>query len=299
MSYYPYGEINYTESSGPDIFRYKFTGQIADSETGLYYYKSRYYDPFLGRFIQADDRADQGINGLNRYMYVGGNPVNRIDPDGHSWLSDRLKVKGFFHRAFFVSGARMFDFERSLVTAARIGLALTPLGMLLDPAFTTGFYMASFDFTIGVIVKAAQGKPLPSMSYKHGGFVVRNSLSEEIYSNLDKSEGGAVTFGPFAFAHEGASAATIQHEAGHIRQYNEYGGWGEIGTHVKVGKSVFENQADRRAGTNSYGQNLAYNLLIVLPLSQFLYKKYPDNFLLRYLIGNYIADNLPQIIPTN
>lgn len=95
ISYRPYGEINYADSSGPDIVRYKFTGQIADPETGLYFYKSRYYDPFLGRFIQGDDRADRGINGLNRYMYVGGNPMNRVDPDGHSleflfWLSAYL-----------------------------------------------------------------------------------------------------------------------------------------------------------------------------------------------------------------
>lgn len=92
VSYLPYGEINYSDSTGPDIFRYKFTGQVSDSETGLYYYKSRFYDPFLGRFAQGDDRFDKGINGLNRYMYVGGNPTNKIDPDGHNldslfWLT--------------------------------------------------------------------------------------------------------------------------------------------------------------------------------------------------------------------
>nr|WP_279305815.1 RHS repeat-associated core domain-containing protein [Leptospira haakeii] len=43
------------------MFHYKYTGQILDSDTGLYYYKSRYYDPYLGRFIQADDRTDNGI----------------------------------------------------------------------------------------------------------------------------------------------------------------------------------------------------------------------------------------------
>lgn len=107
VSYKPYGEINYANSTGPDIFRYKFTGQMSDSETGLYYYKSRYYDAFLGRFAQADDRADQGINGLNRYMYVGGNPVSRIDPNGHSWLSNALgKAGNWLQRATFMSAVR-------------------------------------------------------------------------------------------------------------------------------------------------------------------------------------------------
>ncbi|PJZ23910.1 hypothetical protein CH357_18720 [Leptospira hartskeerlii] len=92
ISYKPYGEVNYATSTGPDIFRYKFTGQISDSETGLYYYKSRYYDAFLGRFAQADDRTDQGINGLNRYMYVSGNPVGNIDPDGHLNLSQAIHM---------------------------------------------------------------------------------------------------------------------------------------------------------------------------------------------------------------
>lgn len=108
MSYLPYGETDYSISTGPDIFRYKYTGQILDSETNLYYYKSRYYDAFLGRFAQADDRIDRGANGLNRYMYVGGNPINRTDPDGHSWLSNALgKAGDWLQRATYVSSNRL------------------------------------------------------------------------------------------------------------------------------------------------------------------------------------------------
>ncbi|MDI7188019.1 RHS repeat-associated core domain-containing protein, partial [Leptospira santarosai] len=90
VSYEPYGSIIRNDSYGPDIFRYKFTGQIEDKETGLYYYKARYYDPILGRFIQPDSIADQGIDGTNRYMYVGGDPIDRTDPTGHSWFSSHL-----------------------------------------------------------------------------------------------------------------------------------------------------------------------------------------------------------------
>ncbi len=54
VSYEPYGSIIRNDSYGPDIFRFKFTGQIEDKETGLYYYKARYYEPTLGRFLQAD-----------------------------------------------------------------------------------------------------------------------------------------------------------------------------------------------------------------------------------------------------
>ncbi|WP_236716186.1 RHS repeat-associated core domain-containing protein, partial [Leptospira interrogans] len=84
VSYEPYGSIIRNDSYGPDIFRYKFTGQIEDKETGLYYYKARYYEPTLGRFLQADSViAPDSVNGMNRYMYVDGNPISYRDPSGH------------------------------------------------------------------------------------------------------------------------------------------------------------------------------------------------------------------------
>lgn len=85
VSYDPYGYIDRNDSYGPDIFRYKFTGQIEDKESQLYYYKSRYYDPILGRFLQADSEIHpNSVNGQNRYMYVEGNPVNFKDTTGNS-----------------------------------------------------------------------------------------------------------------------------------------------------------------------------------------------------------------------
>ncbi|EMY76847.1 RHS repeat-associated core domain protein [Leptospira weilii serovar Ranarum str. ICFT] len=84
VSYEPYGSIIRNDSYGPDIFRYKFTGQIEDKDTGLYYYKARYYEPILGRFLQADSVVmPTNVNGMNRYMYVDGNPVSYRDPSGH------------------------------------------------------------------------------------------------------------------------------------------------------------------------------------------------------------------------
>jgi RHS repeat-associated protein len=82
--YKPYGEIDRANSTGPDISRYKFTGQEEDKEVGLMYYKARYYDPMLGRFTSADSIVSKDdIFGMNRYMYVNGNPTKFRDPDGH------------------------------------------------------------------------------------------------------------------------------------------------------------------------------------------------------------------------
>ena len=57
-----------------------------DSETGLYYLQSRYYDPEIGRFISPDDieyLEPESIGGLNLYAYCANDPVMNIDPSGH------------------------------------------------------------------------------------------------------------------------------------------------------------------------------------------------------------------------
>ncbi len=71
-------------------FRYR--GYYYDTETGLYFLKTRYYDPEIGRFITIDDISyidPETINGLNLYAYCGNNPVMRVDENGTSfwdWL---------------------------------------------------------------------------------------------------------------------------------------------------------------------------------------------------------------------
>jgi RHS repeat-associated protein len=59
---------------------YAFTGREWDPETALYYYRARYYDPSIGRFISEDPIGLAG--GLNLYAYVGNDPTNEFDPDG-------------------------------------------------------------------------------------------------------------------------------------------------------------------------------------------------------------------------
>lgn len=75
---YPYGSIKSSEGEFPTERGY--TGQVSDSqETGLLYYNARYYDPVIAKFTQADKAADT----LNKYAYVGNNPVMNTDPSGN------------------------------------------------------------------------------------------------------------------------------------------------------------------------------------------------------------------------
>ena len=68
-------------------FRYR--GYYYDIDTGFYYLQSRYYDPEVGRFLNADGYVSTGQGNLsaNMFAYCENNPVNCFDPDGRMILS--------------------------------------------------------------------------------------------------------------------------------------------------------------------------------------------------------------------
>ena len=79
----------------PFGYRGRF-GYTYDKETGLYFLKSRYYDPETGRFTTKDRFRGFGDRpaSQNPYTYCEGDPVNRVDPTGESWLSTAGAVLG-------------------------------------------------------------------------------------------------------------------------------------------------------------------------------------------------------------
>ena len=106
---YTSGGIDITEnmsynSSVAKLNPFRYRGYYYDAETGLYYLNSRYYDPSIGRFINADDISyiqPTDINGLNLYAYCGNNPVMYVDPEGCSVL---LTLLFGFLIGFTISG---------------------------------------------------------------------------------------------------------------------------------------------------------------------------------------------------
>ncbi len=65
---------------------YTYTGREFDAESGLYFYRARYYDPATGRFL-AEDPIGFGAGDANLYRYAVNNPVNFLDPSGRICLT--------------------------------------------------------------------------------------------------------------------------------------------------------------------------------------------------------------------
>ncbi len=67
--YSVYGETSASDPNHPN--RFLFTGREFDADTGLYYYRARYYNPYIGRCLQTDPAGD----GTNPYEYCGNDPM--------------------------------------------------------------------------------------------------------------------------------------------------------------------------------------------------------------------------------
>ena len=78
-SYDVFGEPNTTSCVGNP---YMFTARRYDDESDLYYYRARYYESYIGRFLQTDPISY--VDSMNLYTYIGNNSINGRDPRGLS-----------------------------------------------------------------------------------------------------------------------------------------------------------------------------------------------------------------------
>jgi RHS repeat-associated protein len=86
---------NLVASSGSLVNNFRYTGREFDTETGLYYYRARYYDPQAGRFVIEDPVRFKG--GMNLYAYVKNDGVNWRDANGES--PDAGTLANLYNRA--------------------------------------------------------------------------------------------------------------------------------------------------------------------------------------------------------
>ena len=82
------GAVNIDKDFVGNINPFRYRSYYYDVETKLYYLQSRYYDPSVGRFINADSLEyldPETAGGLNLYAYCNCNPVMHVDPEGTAW----------------------------------------------------------------------------------------------------------------------------------------------------------------------------------------------------------------------
>ena len=86
-TYDPYGKLLTATGELADKNPLRYRGYYYDSESGLYYLQSRYYDPATRRFVNADSYSStgQGLIGHNMFAYCGNDPISRVDASGQAW----------------------------------------------------------------------------------------------------------------------------------------------------------------------------------------------------------------------
>jgi RHS repeat-associated protein len=78
---------SFGNSAGSALTRYGYTGRERDEDTGLLYYRARFYDPELGRFL-SEDPLQFAAGDINLYVYVHNRPTSLIDPFGEQIRAD-------------------------------------------------------------------------------------------------------------------------------------------------------------------------------------------------------------------
>ena len=135
--YDPFGKVLSSSGTMAEINPLRYRGYYQDSETGFYYLQSRYYDPAICRFINADSYAStgQGLVGYNAFAYCLNNPVNKSDPTGHFGIIGIIAVGtviggllGAFSAA--TTGGNIIE---SAIEGALTGALGSACGLLLTP----------------------------------------------------------------------------------------------------------------------------------------------------------------------
>jgi RHS repeat-associated protein len=103
--YDSYGQV-VGQSDATVEFRFGYTGREQDAETGLDYYRARYYDASNGRFISEEPIGfSAGDSNLTRY--VGNSPTNWVDPSGlQETIPGSGLIEGLFQGATLIYGAK-------------------------------------------------------------------------------------------------------------------------------------------------------------------------------------------------
>ena len=185
-------------------FRYR--GYFYDVETGLYFLKTRYYDPTIGRFINIDsiNYVDtESINGLNLYAYCGNNPVMDIDPNG-TWSWEKVWKTVAVAAVAVVAVAAIAAITVAtggtatpIIVGATVGALISGGTSVAVQYATTGsvdFAQVVVDASFGMVMSAFGGSNIGQIGMTIAGATTgfMGSLANDFVSGGDINWGAAI-----------------------------------------------------------------------------------------------------------
>jgi RHS repeat-associated protein len=229
VGYLPFGGLDPAASQGVDNFRPKFTDKTLDSDTGLYFFGERHYDPAVGRFITPDPAAQY----LNPYVLGADNPISQIDPNGEfAFLAVIIigAVIGAYMGAAAVNhdyNPANWDWKSGKTYAGLFGGAVIGAvgGVIVEVAATAG---VAAGIAGAVLVGAGENAAFTAM----GGGSAKDIL-------ISAAEGAA-----FGFLFGGAGAALGRLFRGAGSAASEAGGLGRAGRAARAGAELVENSSE-------------------------------------------------------
>lgn len=163
----------------------RYRGYYYDSETGLYYISARYYDPEIGRWINADNQI-AGIGGevlgYNLFAYCTNNPINMSDPSGN-WPKWATKLVAAVAVVAVVA------------VVAAVTVATAGAGTAIAAVAVGAAKGAAIGFAVGAATGAAGGAISHRISTGRWGGAGEAALNGMASGALSGAIGGAITGG--------------------------------------------------------------------------------------------------------
>lgn len=157
--YDPYGNIVSATGTMAEINPLRYRGYYYDAELEMYYLQSRYYDPQIGRFINADEFASTGqsILGCNMFAYCSNNPINNSDTSGRFWIEALIGAAVSVTTSYIAAKVTGQDYtwkDAAVAVACGVVNAIPVVGTVLSGAIS-GAYTGYVNYQNGASLEGA------------------------------------------------------------------------------------------------------------------------------------------------
>ena len=158
-----------------------FIGYYYDTETGFHYVQSRYYDPIVKRFINADEASNFAANGeflsYNLFAYCGNNPISREDSEGTDWRN--VFATGITIATIGIMILATLPFNGPLLAGA--GVTTVTVATTANAAAATGLTVAGG--SLFQSIKSNSTNPSHSGKYTYDDKEKNERIEYEYYGN--------------------------------------------------------------------------------------------------------------------